>query len=284
MSLPSLIKQRYGSELRNKTLASIKSEISLALDSLLEEVKSNDDSRVLRINPSNGSSGSKKKKSSDKSFNRYCCLCRTANRPGFDTHYLSQCKFLPEADRKRLSKVRNIEVLDYFETESSSSGSGSSDEDVLKSDDLDENHSSSAEQVVADEQVSTTRRVAVRKTAILKCFYKHHPVIVILDTGAESNLVSERCAKELDLEISGSSQGAVMADRTTLTVLGEVIFMIVRGAHQLECEALVVKEDIGCDVIGGEPFLEKNDIYVRSSKKQIHIKDQEIITYGKNSS
>ena len=52
----------------------------------------------------------------------------------------------------------------------------------------------------------------------------------------------------------------------------------------LECEALVVKEDIGCDIIGGEPFLEKNDIYVRSAKKQIIIKDKEILSYGKDTS
>ena len=95
VGLPALVKQRYGSELRNKSLASIKSEISLALDSLLDEMRSNDDSRVLRINPSSRSSKQSSSKSS-RSSNRYCCLCRTANRPGFETHFLSQCKFLPE--------------------------------------------------------------------------------------------------------------------------------------------------------------------------------------------
>jgi hypothetical protein len=35
--LPALVKQRYGTELRSKTLASFKPEISQALDSLLEE-------------------------------------------------------------------------------------------------------------------------------------------------------------------------------------------------------------------------------------------------------
>ena len=272
VGLPALIKQRYGSELRNKSLASIKSEISLALDSLLEEIRSNDDSRVARI-PSRSSS---KRSSSDKTrSSKYCCLCRTANRPGFESHYLSQCKFLPEADRQRLSKVRNIEVLDLSETEegSSCSSSGSCEEDETIN-----------QEDVATTTVATTRRVAVRKTAILKCFYKHHPVIVILDTGAESNLVSQRCADELSLELSKSSQGAAMVDRTTLTVIGEVIIILIRGSHELTCEALVVKEDIGCDVIGGEPFLEKNDVYVRSSKKQIHIGDKEIIPYSNYSS
>ena len=38
--LPALVKQRYGTELRSKTLASLKPEISQALDSLLEEIES----------------------------------------------------------------------------------------------------------------------------------------------------------------------------------------------------------------------------------------------------
>ena len=42
------MKQRYGAELRNKTLASIKPEISMALDSLLDELRSSDDTRILR--------------------------------------------------------------------------------------------------------------------------------------------------------------------------------------------------------------------------------------------
>ena len=288
VGLPALIKQRYGSELRNKSLASIKSEISLALDSLLEEVRANDNSCVSRINPRSRSGGNKSSFSkSSRPSSRYCCLCRTANRPGFETHYLSQCKFLPEEDKKRLSNVRNIEVIDYSETEYSMSGSGSSDDGDHQHSDGDEVDRSEkeADEIPTTENVSNTRRVAIRKTAILKCFYKHHPVIVVLDTGAESNLVSERCVRELELSMSSSTQGAVMADRTAeLTVLGEVVFMIVRGSYELECEALVVKEDIGCDVIGGEPFLEKNDIYVRSAKKQIIIKDKEIISYGKSSS
>jgi len=37
-SLPRLVKQRYGTELRSQTLASIKPEISQALTSLLEEI------------------------------------------------------------------------------------------------------------------------------------------------------------------------------------------------------------------------------------------------------
>uniref|UniRef100_A0A8W8N9W5 Uncharacterized protein n=1 Tax=Magallana gigas TaxID=29159 RepID=A0A8W8N9W5_MAGGI len=46
--LAALVKQRYGPELRSKTLASLKPEISQALDSLLDEIRINNDAKVLR--------------------------------------------------------------------------------------------------------------------------------------------------------------------------------------------------------------------------------------------
>ena len=46
--LPALLKQRYGVELRNKTLASIKPEISHVLSSLLDELKSTEEVKVMR--------------------------------------------------------------------------------------------------------------------------------------------------------------------------------------------------------------------------------------------
>lgn len=42
-ALPKLVKQRYETELRSRTLASIKPEISQALNSLLDELTSNDE-------------------------------------------------------------------------------------------------------------------------------------------------------------------------------------------------------------------------------------------------
>ena len=47
-SLPRLVKQRYGTELRSRTLAYIKPEISQALSSLFEEIRASDDAKILR--------------------------------------------------------------------------------------------------------------------------------------------------------------------------------------------------------------------------------------------
>jgi hypothetical protein len=125
------------------------------------------------------------------------------------------------------------------------------------------------------------RRVSIRKSPILKCFYKHHPVAVCLDTGSETNFVSLRCVNELQVQYQDSKHGAIQADaKTRLSVVGEIKDLsLIRGAHTFHCEALVVEEDIG-DIIGGEPFLETNDIYVRSSKKVIYIGDSEVINYN----
>ena len=48
-SLPRLVKQRYGTELRSRTHASIKPEISQALNSLLKEICTSNDGRILRV-------------------------------------------------------------------------------------------------------------------------------------------------------------------------------------------------------------------------------------------
>ena len=46
--LPALVKQKYGAELRSKTLASLKPEISIALQSLLDELKSMEEVKAYR--------------------------------------------------------------------------------------------------------------------------------------------------------------------------------------------------------------------------------------------
>ena len=46
--LPILVNQRYGTELRSRTLASIRPEISQALNTLVEELQSSEDAKVMR--------------------------------------------------------------------------------------------------------------------------------------------------------------------------------------------------------------------------------------------
>ena len=110
--LPKLVKQRYGTELRSRTLASIKTEVSQALKSLLDEIRATDDARVMRTAtntfrktspikapPNRGIRSARQTKS--------CPLCKQAGHPG-SNHFLSECRHLPEVDRKYIAKARQI--------------------------------------------------------------------------------------------------------------------------------------------------------------------------------
>ena len=273
VGLPALVKQRYGTELRNKTLASIKPEISQALSSLLEELSAADDSRVSRIthprqrNPQpKGSSGGK-----------YCCLCRTANRSNYKDHYLSQCRYLPEDDRKRMNgtspRVRFLETDDDSEDDDQQGACGGTEQhggDETENNDL-----------FIDPPPAIQRRVTTRKSPRLQCFYGHIPISLCLDSGAESNMISLRSCNQMGIRPSRTNQGAKQADqKTSMNVIGEIGGVeIHRGSHVFELDALVIKDDIG-DILAGEPFLEKNDVAIRPAKRQIIIRGREVVPYS----
>ena len=284
VGLPALVKQRYGSELRNKTLASIKPEISQALSSLLEELSVGEDSRVCRTQNYNNSSrnNNNSRNSSSRHGQRggkYCCLCRTANRPNYEDHYLSQCRYLPESDRKRLSNVRNVEVLEYDQEEGGNPsheneatiqyGAGASD--------VNNNNDNS---LFLDLPPSSIRRVSTRKSPRMQCFYAHIPVCLLLDSGAELNLMGERTCIMMGLVYSRTTQGAQQVDmKTPLPIVGEITGVrIVKGPHVFTLDALITKDDIG-DIVAGEPFLERNDVAIRPAKRQIIIRGRDILSY-----
>ena len=260
VGLPGLVKQRYGSELRNKTLASIKPEISQALDSLLDELKSSEDVKVMRLQVSSRTSN--RRNFPSRSVNKYCCLCRAANRSGFDSHFLLQCKFLPESDRRRM----NVGQVDVFD-------------EPVDSDPVDVDHAEVANDPYFDTPPSLARRVSSRQSPHLSCFYQHFPALICIDTGAESNLISKAFAKKVGIPIKPTTHMAAQADgQSMLCTIGETRnVQLSRGAHVFNFDALIIR-DLGSDIIVGEPFLEKHDIGVRSAHKQIIIKGRDVIS------
>ena len=101
-----MVKQRYGTDLRSRTLASIKPEISQALNSLLEEIRTSDDARILRAAVADDfrrPHPDTRQALQDK----ICPLCKQAGRSNTN-HFLSQCTFLPDSDRRFMVKARQI--------------------------------------------------------------------------------------------------------------------------------------------------------------------------------
>jgi len=254
--LPQLVKQRYGTELRNKTLASLKPEISQALESLLDDLKTIEEAKVLRTassfsRPSTRPRGSKT-----------CTLCQAAKRPGHDTHFLSTCKFLPQADRRAIAQTRLVhddDIHEYTEVDHALGFQDDAEEEVL---------------------YPSIRRVEIVQSPYLNVFYKHFPVRLTLDTGATTNMIKASFAKYIGVPVIPASQLARQADGITpLNVIGEVHCQVSRGKHTFHLDALVV-EQLDVDVLAGNPFHALNDIATRPAKREIIIGGSSTVVYG----
>jgi hypothetical protein len=265
IDLPKLIKQRYGTELRSRTLASIKPEISLALDSLLNELSTSDEAQVMRA-------GFNQPRPNRSEFNRRdtarshavtrtpqkgCALCLEAKRPS--QHYLSECKFLPESDRRYMTRNRNVHATHDYD----------SDEPPCESAEL------------PDESV---RRIQVVQSPFMDFFYKHEPVHVTLDSGATGNMMRYNTARRLGARISETKHSARQADGSSqLRVMGEISVILTRDDLTFKFDGLVV-ESLDVDVLGGVPFLKTNDIQLRPSHNLVIVNGMYNYVYGRSTS
>ena len=222
-NLPRLVKQRYGTELRKRTLASVKPEISQALDSLLDELQSGEESKVFHSAPQmdHRSAFTRRKPAPKLRPSKSCPLCQQAGRPDFRSHFLSTCKFLPEQDRLFMTRVRHVAGIDmdvnnfdYFEYgELEDPG-----ETVVRN---------CAPEALPTMEPTVSRRVNVSQSPFLHAFYRHHALRLTIDTSAETNMMRASIAKHISAKITKSSQTALQADgRTPLTVVGETRLVV----------------------------------------------------------
>lgn len=269
--LPKLVKQRYGTELRSRTLASLKPEISGALPTLLDEVRSNEDSKVMRTSTSEFRQNSNrsqrqpssrfKPKSSTtpwKPTSKSCPICKAASRS--DTrHFLSECPHLPDNDRKFMTKVRQVaNIMDLSDEEEAS-------------DDYE-----------SDREPPKALRVQVRQSPYLDTFSDHQPCRLTIDSGATGNMIRLSTATRLGAIISKSSQSAHQADGSSpLKVSGETRLILTRDNKSFRFEGLVV-ENLDVDILAGMPFMEQNDVGLRPRMRQIILGDGTTYTYGSN--
>lgn len=259
--LPRLVKQRYGTELRSRTLSSIKPEISQALSSLLEEIRTSEDVKVMRSQASTRSSQFTKRPTSTQR-SKSCPICIAAKRSNVN-HFLSECKFLPEKDRKYMLKARQIAQI-FDDPVSSDTEESLLDVDVPE----------------PPEITTSARRVHVDESPYMDVFYLHHCVRLTLDSGATGNMISASATKRLGLDVKRSTQSAKQADgQSKLSIIGETRFTVSRDNRDLYFEGLVV-ESLDVEILAGIPFLSHNDITIRPAFKQVIFADQTYLSYN----
>ena len=166
-ALPKLVKQRYGSELRHKTLSSLKPEISLALDSLLEELNTLQESKAFR-------SATTYKHQFQHKQNKFCVLCKEKGRR-YNNHNLWECSLIPESDKRSRPTARFRAINE-----------GPDEEDV------DIRHESSGHEEPIPYGMLDQHDIAavdIVQSPYLFAYYKSEPVKMVIDTGATTSLM-----------------------------------------------------------------------------------------------
>ena len=263
--LPKLVKQRYGTELRSRTLASIKTEISQALPSLLDKIRASDDAKIMRTAASSlRQPSSYRRPQRQARQDKSCPLSKQAGRSNH-SHFLSECNFLPEQDRKYIAKARQIvDILDVDNSDPIIENELNSDNDP------EETKTSSL----------SALRVLTRQSPYFDTFYDHHTVHITINSGATGNTIPHSVVKRLGLPLAPSSQSAHQADGSSpLQIVGETRLLFTRDQRDFRFEGLVI-ETLDVDVLAGTPFMEKNDVAVRPAKRQVILSDGTCYTYG----
>ena len=281
--LPRLIKQRYGTELRSRTLASIKPEISQALSSLLDEVHTSENVKIMQTATSRVDRKNKQFPqlqhtpiSRESTSFKVCVLCKAAGRVS-NNHFLSQCSYLPAADRKYMARARHIaNILDDTD---------SAKEDVTNDDttftfDQVTNTASGIGESARASSAASILRIQVKQSPYINALYGHQVACLTIDSGPTGSMIRLSTAKMLGVKIEKSSQFAHQADGLSpLKVVGETKFIVVRDKRDCVFEGLVV-EQLDVDILAGIPFMEINDITVRPAKHQVILGDGTTYAYG----
>ena len=272
-SLPALVKQKYSTELRTKTIATLREDISESIDSMLAELSGESAASISRSSFFNNPRGRQNGANSRQSYRptpKFCPLCDACNRSS--DHFLSECMHLPEADKKYMStRARSrpigVEEVDEFEEMKK-------DIQALKMSRVSGASGELSKEVSTGEASKVgIRKVDVKSSPYLMVQYGKHSVKLTIDSGAEGDVMKEECALKIGAKILPSSAGATLGNgETSLNIVGEVHLVFRIGNITMEFHGLVAR-DLADDVLAGVPFMDLNDVYARPSKRLVYVGD-----------
>ncbi|KAJ8346823.1 hypothetical protein SKAU_G00282240 [Synaphobranchus kaupii] len=258
-SLPRLVKQRYGTELRSRTLASIKPEISQALCSLLDEIRASDDAKIFRT-----AITTEPRRPAQSSRAQSSTLRAPPRKPRQDK-VSPLCK---QAGREDTRHFLTRQIVSVVEDESDTD-----DDPGVSTPTHDSDGGAAAPGAVA-------YRVQTRQFPYVEVFNGHHAVRITLDSSATGNMIRHSTATRLRSQILSSAQSVHQADGSSqLQVVGETRISFTRGDRVFQFDGLVVV-DLDVDILAGTPFMEANDVAVRPAKREVILGDGTIFKYG----
>ena len=98
--------------------------------------------------------------------------------------------------------------------------------------------------------------VAFKSAPLMMTHYNHNPLTILLDTGAEFNIISSSIVKHLNVKILQTPSKASQVDKSLLKSVGKIVIPITNGEETWNFDALVC-ENVGDVIIGGNPLLDQ---------------------------
>ena len=96
--------------------------------------------------------------------------------------------------------------------------------------------------------------MAYKSAPLMMVYYDSKPLTILLDTGAENNIISASVVKKLNIKVQQTPSKASQVDKTLLKSVGKVVIPIYNGEEMWTYDALVC-DNVGDVIIGGNPLL-----------------------------
>lgn len=299
-ALPRLVKQRFGTDMRCRTPASMKDEVSKSLQSLIDELEGNSESRIMRVQ---GQGQYRKSRYKDKGKKKqqasrngpFCPYCHAMGKSDTN-HWLSKCTILPAGDQKWMSRAKQV-VVDAESSDSSESESESSSDQSPEPSPKPRSHkhhkSSKAKSKPTRIRASTTTMTGTPYSMVasvdiipsphLPVLVGSTPITLTMDEGAESNIMRYDVALAAGVTVQPTNHRVKLADNVTaLNVVGEAHFTVHRGTKAFQMDTVVVR-NLDADVLAGTPFQTLNDVYARPKEKRVYFGDGTYYNYDRES-
>ena len=226
--LPMYVSRVYAHDLMSKSLKDLQPQICQNLDSLLMELSAQEDikvnySRVKNNNRFRGFSSNRQPSRPSSSSQKSCAFCKVCKRSCLG-HDINSCYHLSQFDRSEFAKALNVSV-----------------EDDMEPDTLNVQNLSIQDCPNEIEPQSSCSRVLCMKSPYFYCYFNTIPCKVVIDSGAESNIISLSFVQRANIKMVKACQTARQLDKSMIKTCGEVNIDLHHGNSVMKLSALVVE-------------------------------------------
>lgn len=278
--LRQAVTQKFVTQLRDQTYASLYPEISRSIEAILDDIESEASiSRLqtsFRHNPNQYQSSSKhpfktykhappaKPQSKPK---KHCDFCKVTGRKAYFTHSIEDCLFV----KKFQHNTPSVKYLNEEEEDDYNDLCQQYEDFYQYEDENNDNNARTVEHVIS--------RVSMDASPVLTLMKNQRHYNLTIDSGATCNCISKEKAKEMGAIIHPTNHRVRMADgQSYLPVAGETKVTLYRNNTPLQLSA-VVCEHLDTDILAGMEFMRTNDVGIRPAFNEISIGGTDIIKY-----